>query len=87
MVGWTLRFAPRAEKDAKKLEAANLLEKAQNLLKIILEDPSKYPPQFEKLLGDLKGLFSRRINKKHRLVYDVRPLEQVIIVHSMFGHY
>ena len=84
---WKLKFASRAQKDAPKLVAANLREKAQTLLDLISENPRKHPPSFEKLSVDLKGNYSRRINKQHRLVFDVRPAEQVVIVLSMFGHY
>ncbi len=71
MVNYELFFTKRAQKDALKLAESNLKEKAKELLSIISKDPLKYPPDFEYLKGDLAGTISRRINKQHRLVYEV----------------
>ncbi len=68
---WLLKFTPQAQKDSTKLERAGLKPKAQSLLNVIREDPWKTPPRFEKLVGDLAGEYSRRINIQHRLVYEV----------------
>lgn len=87
MVGWTLAFTKRAEKDSKKLAAANLRGKAESLLESIRDNPFAIPPPFEKLVGDLSGLYSRRINIQHRLVYEVRPDERALVIHAMFTHY
>ncbi len=94
---WLLKFTPQAQKDATKLERAGLKPKAQNLLNVVREDPWKTPPRFEKLIGDLAGKYSRRINIQHRLVYEVlrevgvgQEAEQyagVVKVLSMWTHY
>jgi Txe/YoeB family toxin of toxin-antitoxin system len=77
----------QAQKDAKKLSAHGLKEKALKLLEIIQENPWQYPPEYEFLKGDMKGLISRRINKQHRLVYEVIESEQLIKVYRMWTHY
>jgi Txe/YoeB family toxin of toxin-antitoxin system len=77
----------QAQKDAKKLSAQGLKEKTLKLLKIIKENPFQYPPEYEFLKGDMKGLISRRINKQHRLVYEVIESEKVIKVYRMWTHY
>lgn len=87
MVAWTVGYTRRAEKDAKKLAAANLKRKAESLLASVILDPFVIPPPLEKLVGDLRGLYSRRINLQHRLVYEVRAQERTLVVHSMFTHY
>jgi len=87
MVNWEIRFKKTAKKDAERLAASGLKPKAQSLLKFIAEDPFKVPPPCEKLIGDLAGLFSRRINLKHRLVYKVVPEMHQIEVFRMWSHY
>lgn len=77
----------QAQKDAKKLSASGLKNKALKLLKIIKENPLQYPPEYEFLKGDMKGLISRRINKQHRLVYEVVESEKLIKVYRMWTHY
>ncbi|XPG48594.1 Txe/YoeB family addiction module toxin [Variovorax sp. KK3] len=84
---WELVFAKHALKDAKKLSAAGLKEKAQELLALLAEDPFQNPPAFEKLVGDLDGAYSRRINIQHRLVYEVFKKERVVRVLRMWTHY
>jgi len=70
-MGYKLKYTRQAEKDAKLLEQAGLKESAVELLKIVKNNPYQNPPRYEKLQGDLKGSYSRRINRQHRLVYDV----------------
>ena len=77
----------KATEQKKWLRAAKLDGKAKSLLNIIMEDPFKNPPPYEKLVGDLRGLYSRRINQKHRLVYEVLEDKQVVHVLSMWTHY
>lgn len=84
---WELVFAKAAVKDAKKLAAAGLKAKAQELLDVLVSDPFQNPPPFENLVGDLEGAYSRRINIQHRLVYDVFRKENVVRVLRMWSHY
>lgn len=84
---WKLVFTKQAQKDAKKIASAGLKPKAQALLKTISIDPLKNPPRFEKLMGDLAGAYSRRINIQHRLVYQVLEDERIIKVLRMWTHY
>jgi toxin YoeB len=84
---WELRFTKRAQKDAKKLAAAGLKPKAEELLAILEQNPYENPPSYEKLKGDLQGAYSRRINIQHRLVYEVLEEERVVKVLSMWTHY
>lgn len=86
-MSWQLVFARHAEKDAKKLAAAGLKTKAQNLLELLQNDPFQNPPPYEKLVGDLAGAYSRRINIQHRLVYEVFAKEHVVRVLRMWTHY
>jgi Txe/YoeB family toxin of toxin-antitoxin system len=86
-VSWQLVFAKHAQKDAEKLAAAGLKEKALTLLAIIRENPFQNPPPYEKLVGDLAGAYSRRINIQHRLVYQVLETEQVVKVLRLWSHY
>jgi len=86
-VSWRLVYTKAAQKDAKNLRAAGLRDKAQTLLDILEADPYQSPPPFEKLVGDLTGAFSRRINIQHRLVYQVIEDEHVIKVLRMWSHY
>ena len=87
MVTWNLVFSKYALKDAKKLSAAGLKEKALALLDILELDPLQDPPPYEKLVGDLKGAYSRRINIQHRLVYEVFRKEKIVRVLRMWTHY
>lgn len=87
MVNWQIVFARQALKDAKKLAASGLKPKAQELLAILAADPFQKPPPFEKLVGDLAGTCSRRINIQHRMVYEVFTEEGVVRVLRMWTHY
>jgi toxin YoeB len=84
---WELYFTKQAKKDARKLAAANLKEKAQALLEVITNNPYQTPPPYENLVGDLSGAYSRRINIKHRLVYQVLEEETAVKVLRMWTHY
>jgi len=84
---WRIVFTKQAQKDAKKLAASGLRDKAQTLLDILAEDPFKSPPPFEKLVGDLTGAYSRRINIQHRLVYQVLKAERTVKVLRMWTHF
>jgi len=86
-VSWTLVFTRHAQKDAQKLAASGLKEKAQALLSVIRVNPFQNPPPFEKLVGDLDGAYSRRINIQHRLVYEVLDEVQTVKVLRMWSHY
>lgn len=88
MVGpWRVVFTKQAQKDAKKLSAAHLRGRAEEILRVLSEDPFRTPPRFEKLVGDLAGTFSRRINIQHRIVYQVLEDERVVMVLRMWTHY
>ena len=87
MSRWRLVFTKRAQKDAKKVAAAGLRDKAQALLDILAEDPFQSPPPFEKLVGDLDGAYSRRINIQHRLVYQVLKDDRTVKILRMWTHY
>ncbi|GAB4168240.1 MAG: Txe/YoeB family addiction module toxin [Wenzhouxiangellaceae bacterium] len=87
MVKWKLVYTRQAQKDAKKLAASGLKPKAQQLLELIAQDPYQTPPPFEKLVGDLSGALSRRINIQHRLVYQVLDSERVVKVIRLWTHY
>jgi Txe/YoeB family toxin of toxin-antitoxin system len=84
---YKILYTKQAQKDAKKLSRSNLKNKAQELLEIIKIDPEQNPPPFEKLIGDLTGAYSRRINIQHRLVYEVLEDEKIIKVLRMWTHY
>ena len=88
MVGsWRVVFTKTALKDAEKLLSAGLKPKAEQLLALLREDPYRSPPPFEKLVGDLSGACSRRINIRHRLVYQVIETEHTVKVLRMWSHY
>lgn len=87
MVMWKIYFAKHAQKDAKKIASAGLKPNVQALLDVIAKDPFQNPPPYEKLVGDLKGAYSRRINIQHRLVYQVYKEEKAIKVLRMWTHY
>jgi len=86
-VSWALVYTKQAQKDAKKLAAAGLKEKAIRLLEVIAKDPFANPPPYEKLVGDLKGAYSRRINIQHRVVYQVLRSEKIVKVLRLWAHY
>ena len=84
---WVVLSTKNAEKDKPKLKAAGLEKKAKSLLVLLSENPFQVPPSYEKLVGDLNGYYSRRINIQHRLVYRVDSQRNIVIVHSMWSHY
>ena len=84
---WRVVFTKQAQKDAKKLSDAGLRPKAEKLIEILRKNPYKSPPPFEKLLGDLSGAFSRRINIQHRLVYQILDDKKMVKVIRMWTHY
>jgi len=84
---WTLYFTEQAQKDAGKLASSGLKTKAQQLLTILQSDPWQNPPPFEKLVGDLSGAYSRRINIQHRLVYQVLESEKAVKILRLWTHY
>ena len=87
MVTWNLAYSKYAIKDAKKLSAAGLKDKAQALLDLIKVDPFQNPPPFEKLVGDIAGAYSRRLNIQHRIVYEVFTKEKTVRVLRMWSYY
>ena len=87
MVSWNIVYAKQAMKDAKKLAASGLKLKTQELLAVLSDDPFQNPPPFEKLVGDLAGAYSRRINIQHRIVYEVFAKQKTIRVLRMWTHY
>lgn len=87
MVSWCIVFAKQALKDAKKLSASGLKPKTQELLDVLANDPFQNPPPLEKLVGDLAGAYSRRINIQHRIVYEVFLKEKTVRVLRMWTHY
>jgi len=86
-VSWRLAYTRQAQKDARKLAAAGLKDKAQMLLDILEANPFQAPPPYAKLVGDLAGACSRRINIQHRLVYQVLEKEQAVKVLRLWTHY
>ena len=87
MVGWQLVFTKQAQKDAKKIAHSGLKPQAERLLDILKENPFETPPPYEKLVGDLAGAYSRRINIQHRLVYQVLDEVKTVKVIRMWTHY
>ena len=87
MVKWRLIYTKQAQKDARKLSRSGLRQKAQELLEILATDPFQRQPPFEKLVGDLAGAYSRRINVQHRLVYQVLEEERIVKVLRLWTHY
>jgi Txe/YoeB family toxin of toxin-antitoxin system len=87
VVNWNLAYSKYALKDAKKLSAAGLRERAQALLDILEIDPLQNPPPYEKLVGDLKGAYSRRISIQHHLVYEIFRKEKTVRILRMWTHY
>lgn len=84
---WEIVFTKQAQKDAKKVSSAGLRSKVEKLLEVIKTNPYKNPPEYEKLLGDLLGAYSRRINIQHRLIYQVYEKEKTIKIIRMWTHY
>ncbi len=84
---WKLLFTKQAKKDAKKLSASGLKPKAEKLLEILEDNPFQTPPPYKKLVGELTGAYSRRINEQHRLVYQVYKDEKVVKIIRMWTHY
>ena len=86
-MSWRLVYTKQAQKDAKNLAESGLKKKAQTLLKLLEENPYQNPPPYEKLVGDLSGAYSRRINIQHRIVYQVLEDGQIIKVLRLWTHY
>jgi len=86
-VSWQVILSKKAAKDAKKLKEAGLQQQAEQILRLLSEDPFRSPPAYEKLVGNLKGFYSRRINIQHRLVYDVDHRRKTIHILRMWTHY
>lgn len=86
-MSWQLVFSKHALKDAQKLLASGLKPKAQDLLEVLAVNPFQNPPPYEKLVGDLMGAYSRRINIQHRMVYEVFDAERTVRVLRMWSHY
>lgn len=84
---WQIRFTRNADKDKKLLVQSNLEQKVKMILNVMAEDPFIVPPPYEKLIGDLKGYYSRRINFRHHIVYSVDETYHEIIIHAMWTHY
>ena len=86
-MSWQLVYTKHAQKDAEKLASAGLKEKAKSLLAVVSENPFQNPPAYEKLIGDLAGAYSRRINIQHRLVYQVLEEQHIVKILRMWSHY
>ena len=86
-MSWKLIYTKQAQKDAKKLAASGLKNKAQSLLSVLAENPYQNPPPYEKLVGDLLGAYSRRINIQHRIVYQVLESKHVVKILRLWTHY
>jgi toxin YoeB len=87
MVKWKLFYTKQAQKDAKKLASATLKDKALDILNILENDPYQSPPTYEKLVGDLSGAYSRRINIQHRIVYQLYDKQKIVKIIRMWTHY
>lgn len=87
MAGWQVLFTRQAQKDAKKIARGSMKTQAEALLAILANDPFQTPPRYEKLVGDVAGAHSRRINIQHRLVYEVLERERVVKVIRLWSHY
>ena len=86
-MSWSVVFTKQAQKDARKIASSNLKPQAERLLEVLAENPFQNPPPYEKLVGDLEGAFSRRINIQHRLVYQVYMAGKTVKVIRMWTHY
>ncbi|MEN6456542.1 MAG: Txe/YoeB family addiction module toxin [Prolixibacteraceae bacterium] len=87
MVKWKLVYTKQAQKDAEKLKSSGLKEKAEKILELLEENPLQNPPSFEKLVGDLTGAYSRRINIQHRIVYQIYKEIKTVKIIRMWTHY
>lgn len=87
VVMWIIKFTKNAEKDKKLIKSVGLEERVKKLLNLIAKNPFQNPPSYEKLVGDIQGYYSRRINLQHRLVYKVYEDINTVVVHSMWSHY
>jgi toxin YoeB len=87
MVEWKIVYTRQAQRDARKISAAGLRPKSEKLLEILFKNPYQTPPAFEKLMGDLCGAYSRRVNIQHRLVYQILDEERIVKVIRMWTHY
>lgn len=86
-MNWTVVYTKQAQKDAKKIASSDLKSQAQRLLEVLAKNPFQTPPPYEKLVGDLEGAYSRRINIQHRLVYQVYEVEHTVKVLRLWTHY
>ena len=86
-MNWELLFTKQAQKDAKKISSSGLRPKAEELLDILGKDPFQQPPPFKRLIGDLSGTYSRRINIQHRIVYQVIEEKRIVKIIRMWTHY
>ena len=86
-MNWRIVYTKQSQKDARKLSASGLKSKAEEIIKILLTDPFQTPPAFEKLVGDLSGAYSRRINIQHRIVYQILEKERTVKIIRMWTHY
>ena len=86
-MNWCIVYTKQAQKDAKKLSSSGLKSKAEEIIQILQTDPFQTPPSFEKLVGDLSGAYSRRINIRHRIVYQVLEKERIVKIIRMWTHY
>ncbi|MBW1749415.1 MAG: Txe/YoeB family addiction module toxin [Deltaproteobacteria bacterium] len=84
---YVLLYSKQAKKDARKLKASGLKQKAEEILVLLRRNPFENPPRFEKLVGDLQGAYSRRINIQHRIVYQVREEDRIVRILRMWTHY
>lgn len=84
---WTIIYAKHAVKDSKKIKESGLKEKVIHLLDLLKKDPLQNPPPYEKLVGDLSGAYSRRINIQHRLIYQILEDEKIVRILRMWSHY
>ena len=84
---WQVKFSKEAEKDKKLLKSAGLEERTKKLLNVLSVNPYQNPPSYEKLVGNLKGYYSRRISIQHRIVYKVYDEEKIVVIHAMWTHY
>lgn len=84
---WRIIFTKQAQKDAKKVSISNLKPKAEKIIKILSQNPFQAPPPYEKLIGDLAGVYSRRLNIQHRIIYQVIDDEKIIKIIRMWTHY
>ncbi|RZB30101.1 MAG: hypothetical protein SRB1_02381 [Desulfobacteraceae bacterium Eth-SRB1] len=86
-MNWRIVYTKQAQKDAKKVSASNLKPKAEKIIKILRQNPFQTPPPYEKLIGDLAGAYSRRLNIQHRIVYQIIDDEKIVKIIRMWTHY